>query len=190
MLNVVAAKIRESINETFKEAYVKESQEPSALRSSMDVIENSSLESVKVENETALNTNETVLGINETKVEQIEKNREDGANREEQAFEALKNEFPEEDGYKIEREQYLRDENGNIVKDPETGEARRMDFVVTKDGKVVKSIEVTSETAPKDAQIAKEERIRDAGGNFIKDRDTGQLVEIPKDVQTEVRRYP
>lgn len=183
MLNIVAAKIKESISETFKEAYVNESQEPSALRSSMDVIENSSLESVKVENEAELSTNET-------KVKQIEKNREDGANREDLAFEALKNEFPEEDGYKIEREQYLRDENGNIVKDPETGEARRLDFVVTKDGKVVKSIEVTSETAPKDAQVAKEERIRGAGGNFIRDRGTGQLVEIPEDVQTEVRRYP
>lgn len=190
MLNVVAAKIKEGINETFKEAYGKESQDPSALRSSMDVVENSSLESVRIENESALNTNETAPDINETKAEQLEKNREDGANREELAFEALKNEFPEEDGYKIEREQYLRDENGNIVKDPETGEARRVDFVVTKDGKVVKSVEVTSETAPKDAQIAKEERIRDAGGNFIKVRGTDQLVEIPKNVQTEVRRYP
>ncbi len=117
------------------------------------------------------------------------KNREDGANREELAHKELQREFPEVEGYKIEREQYLRDKDGNIVKDPETGEARRIDFTVSKDGQIVKSIEVTSETAPKDAQIAKEDRIRDAGGNFIKDRDTGQIVEIPKNNQTEVRRY-
>ena len=184
MLNAVASKTRESINEAFKEVYIKESKEQAPLQSSMKVIENSSLESLKAENELVLEN------INETRVGQLEKNREDGANREEQAFEILNKEFPGEDGYKIEREQYLRDEDGNIVKDPETGEARRVDFVVTKDGEVVKSIEVTSETAPKDAQIAKEERIRDAGGNFIKDRDTGQLVEIPKNIQTEVRRYP
>lgn len=105
------------------------------------------------------------------------------------AYKELQREFPEEEGYKIEREQYLRDQSGNIVKDPETGGARRIDFTVSKDGKIVKSIEVTSEIAPKDMQIAKEDRIRDAGGNFVKDRDTGQLIEIPKDVQTEVRRY-
>ena len=183
MLNSVASKAMENISEAFKEAYVKESKELSLLQSSMEVIENSSLESLKAENELVLES------INEARAGQLEKNREDGANREELALEILNKEFPEEDGYKIEREQYLRDEDGNIVKDPATGEARRVDFVVTKDGEVVKSIEVTSETAPKDAQIAKEERIRDAGGNFIKDRDTGQLVEIPKDVQTEVRRY-
>lgn len=183
MLNAVASKTMESISEAFKEAYIKESKELAPLQSSMEVIENSSLESLKAENELVLEN------INEARVGQLEKNREDGANREELALEILNKEFPEEDGYKIEREQYLRDEDGNIVKDSETGEARRVDFVVTKDGEVVKSIEVTSETAPKDAQIAKEERIRGAGGNFIKDRDTGQLVEIPKDVQTEVRRY-
>lgn len=183
MLNAVASKTREGISEAFNEAYIKESKELSPLQSSMEVIENSSLESLKAENELVQEN------INEARAEQLEKNREDGANREEQALESLNKEFPEEDGYKIEREQYLRDKDGNIVKDSETGEARRVDFVVIKDGKVVKSIEVTSETAPKDAQIAKEERIRDAGGNFIKDRDTGQLVEIPKDVQTEVRRY-
>ncbi len=32
---------------------------------------------------------------------------------------------------------YLRDKDGNIVRDPVTGEGRRIDFVVIKDGKVV-----------------------------------------------------
>jgi hypothetical protein len=83
----------------------------------------------------------------------------------------------------------LRDKDGNIVKDSETGEARRIDFTITKDGEVIKSVEVTSETAPKEVQVAKEDRIRNEGGNFIKDRDTGQLAEIPKENKTEVWRY-
>ena len=126
----------------------------------------------------------------EVRASQIEANREAGADREKLALEILKKEYPEDEGYTIEREQYLRDENGNIVKDPETNEARRIDFLVVKDGQVVKSIEVTSETAPKDAQMAKEERIREAGGNFIKNKETGLLIEIPSEVQTQVRRYP
>lgn len=187
MRNVVTSQIIEKISESFKEVYIKESKELlSPLQDSMKIIENSSLECLKIENELA---RKNIERVNETRVGQIEKNREDGANREELALEILNKECPEEDGYRVEREQYLRDKSGNIVKDPETGEARRVDFIIIKDGKVVKSIEVTSETAPKDAQIAKEGRIRDAGGNFIKSRDTGQLLEIPKDIQTEVRRY-
>ena len=70
-----------------------------------------------------------------------------------------------------------------------TGESRRkIDFEVIKDGEVVKSVEVTSETADKTAQLAKEERIRDAGGNYVVDRRTGELVRFAPDVQTEVVR--
>ncbi|MDR3503933.1 MAG: hypothetical protein P4L79_15285 [Legionella sp.] len=181
-LRAIATRGTESISEVFKETAIKSIKE-SPLQECMETIENSCLERLKAQNDL------TAENVRAEKIEQIEKNREDGANREELAYQELQKEFPEEEGYKIEREQYLRDENGNIVKDPETGEARRIDFVVFKDGKVVKTIEVTSETAPKDAQTAKEERIRDAGGNFIKDRDSGQLVEIPKDTITEVRRY-
>lgn len=127
---------------------------------------------------------------NPEKADQIAENRKDGANREEKAYEELKKEYPENEGYKIEREQYLRDKDGNIVRDSETGEARRIDFIVSKDGEVVKTVEVTSENAPKEAQMAKEERIKAAGGNYIKDRDTGELMEIKETTKTEVRRYP
>ena len=82
---------------------------------------------------------------------------------------------------------YLRDQDGNIVKDPETGEARRIDFVVTKNGKVVDSIEVTSKSADKTEQIAKEQRIRENGGNYIRDSE-GTLIEIPKNVNTRIER--
>ena len=156
------------------------------LEYSLGTIENQSLESLKIENKVLFANKE----VNETKSEQLEKNREDGKNREDAAHEELKKEYPESEGYKIEREQYLRDKDGNIVKDPVTGEARRIDFVVTKDGKVVKSVEVTSEKAPKEPQTEKEHRIREEGGNFIKDRDMGELIEFHKNVETEIRRYP
>ena len=115
------------------------------------------------------------------------KNKEDGLAREKEVQEELEKQYPPEQGYQIVSEVYLRDENGNIVKDPETGEARRIDFVVVKDGKVVDSIEVTSTTADKTAQTAKENRIRANGGNYIKDND-GNLVKIPSDVITRIER--
>jgi hypothetical protein len=181
-LTEIASKRVDSINEDLKETVIKNIRD-SPLRNSIETIESTSLESLKAQNE------QNAVNFNAEKTEQIGKNREDGASREELAYKELQQEFPENEGYKIEREQYLRDKDGNVVKDSITGEARRIDFTVSKDGKVVKTIEVTSETAPKAVQIAKEDRIRDAGGNFIKDRDTGILVAIPKDTQTEVRRY-
>jgi hypothetical protein len=115
------------------------------------------------------------------------KNKEDGLRRENEVEEDLKKQYPEEEGYTILSERVLYDKDGNIVKDPETGEARRIDFVVIKDGKVVDAIEVTSKTADKTDQVAKEQRIREAGGNYIKDSN-GNLVEIPPDVQTRIER--
>ncbi len=133
--------------------------------------------------------NEERLRNNEIKISQIMLNRENGDFREVKAFEEIKKEFLESEGYKYHQEMYLRDKEGNILKDIETGEARRVDIMVEKDGMIFKSYEITSESAPKEMQIAKEERIREAGGNFIKDRETGKLLEIPKDVKTEIRRY-
>ena len=81
----------------------------------------------------------------------------------------------------------MRDSEGKIVRDPETGEARRIDFVVVKDGKVVDSIEVTSETADKTGQTAKEERIREAGGSYIRTSD-GSLAKYPDNLHTTIER--
>lgn len=125
-----------------------------------------------------------------SEVSQIEANRECGAAREKAVAEELEREYPQEDGYTVESQRPLCDESGNIVKDPETGETRRIDFVVIKDGEVVKSIEVTSETADKTPQLAKEQRIRDAGGDYVIDRETGDLVRFAPDVKTEVERRP
>ncbi len=115
------------------------------------------------------------------------KNKQDGLRREKEVEEELKKQYPEEEGYEILSEVYLRDKDGKIVKDPITGEARRIDFVILKDGKVVASIEVTSKTADKTDQTAKENRIRENGGNYIKDSD-GNLIEIPNSIQTRIER--
>lgn len=115
------------------------------------------------------------------------KNKQDGLAREHEVEDELRKQYPEKDGYEIISEAYLRDKDGNIVNDPETGEARRIDFVVVKDGKIVDSVEVTSKTADKTAQSAKEVRIREAGGNYIKDS-SGNLIEIPSNVQTRIER--
>lgn len=114
-------------------------------------------------------------------------NKSDGIRRENDVRSELEKQYPEKDGYSIESEVYLRDKDGNIVRDQKTGEARRIDFVVVKDGKVVDSIEVTSKTASKTEQSAKEERIREQGGNYIKDK-SGNLVEIPQNIKTRIER--
>ena len=40
------------------------------------------------------------------------------------------------------------------------------------------AVEVTSKAASKDAQLAKEQRIRDAGGIYVKDPATGKLIPV------------
>lgn len=115
------------------------------------------------------------------------KNKLDGLAREKEVAGELENTYPSKAGYQIVPEAYLRDKEGNIVKDSVSSEARRVDFMVVKDGKVVESIEVTSKTADKTEQTAKEERIRGAGGNYIRDNE-GNLVEIPSAVHTRIER--
>lgn len=118
---------------------------------------------------------------------QIVENKRNGIKREEEVGTELKEKYPESEGYHVIREAYLRDKDGNIVKDLEANEARRIDFVAVKDGKVVESLEVTSQTAPKDEQCAKEARIRENKGNYIKLPD-GSLAEFPKDTITRIER--
>ncbi len=120
-------------------------------------------------------------------VKEAIKNKLDGLAREQEVAQELEKKYPPEKGYQIVSEAYLRDKDGNIVKDPVTGQARRIDFVVVKDGKVVDSIEVTSKTADKTGQCAKEDRIKDAGGNYIRDNN-GNLVPVPTTVRTRIER--
>lgn len=154
------------------------------LKDQCNFIKENSLDELK-------NLNKSIENVNQNEASEIDnspiKNKIEGCRREGEVLDELKDLYPEEEGYKIEQEVYLRDENGKVVRDAETGEARRVDFVVTKDGKVVKSIEVTSKTASKEVQTAKENRIRESGGNYIKDSN-GNLVEIPKNIKTEIWR--
>jgi hypothetical protein len=114
------------------------------------------------------------------------KNKMDGLARENEVRGELEEQYPSPP-HTIISEAYLRDKDGNIVKDPKTGEARRIDFVVVKDGKVIDSIEVTSKTADKTEQSSKEQRIRARGGNYIKMPD-GSLAEIPEGITTHIER--
>ncbi|WP_205836537.1 RHS repeat domain-containing protein [Iodobacter violaceini] len=88
---------------------------------------------------------------------------------------------------KIQSECYLRDKNGKSVKDPITGERRRVDTAVIENGKA-KTYEVTSTSADKQEQLAKEGRIMGNGGNYIRDRSTGEL--IPTSGLSEIVRLP
>ncbi|WP_077033342.1 RHS repeat-associated core domain-containing protein [Pelomonas sp. KK5] len=68
-------------------------------------------------------------------------------------------------------ERYLRDSKGNVVQDKGAsgdGTARRPDFHVRLADGQWHPVEVTSRTAPKTEQLAKELRIRSAGGIFIR----------------------
>jgi hypothetical protein len=114
-------------------------------------------------------------------------NKIDGLQREADVQADLEKKYPKKQGNDIVSEAYLRNSDGNIVKDPDTGKARRIDFVALKDGKVVDLIEVTSKTANKTEQTAKENRIRDNGGNYIRNN-TGNLVKIPDTVRTRIER--
>lgn len=114
------------------------------------------------------------------------KNRRDGLKREAQTEAELKQQYPDAS---VQREQYLRTSDGKIAKDPLTGEGRRVDHVVVEDGQVVDSVETTSMTSDKADQIAKENRIRAAGGTYIRDRDTGDLLDM-SNVPTRLERKP
>jgi hypothetical protein len=114
-------------------------------------------------------------------------NKIEGLRRENYVASQLNKQYPENKGYKVLSEVYLRDKNGTIVKDPVTNEGRRVDFMVTRNGSVVNSIEVTSQTAPKDMQLAKEMRIREIGGNFVRNNE-GDLIQLPTKLETIVER--
>lgn len=123
----------------------------------------------------------------EKKLANVVQNKLDGCRRENEVAQDLEKQYPEKDGYQILRERVLCDKDGNPVIDEQTGQKRRVDFVVIKDGKVADMVEVTSKTAPKRDQLAKEYRIRDNGGNYIKDYN-GNICRIPSNVETKVER--
>lgn len=106
--------------------------------------------------------------------QQLDQNRADGTRRQEQYRQEMADIHGEEN---VLTERFLRDANGDVVRDPVTGEGRRLDCVVV-NGQCGYAAEVTSPTADKGAQIAKEENIRDAGGVYVQNPRTGELVEV------------
>jgi hypothetical protein len=126
------------------------------LLEQMGTIRHSSWEAVAARNEASVK-----------EIPQIVKNNSDGAARENAVKTELLRDYPAAQGYKVESQLYLRNQDGTIALDPSTQEGRRLDSVVIKDGQVIRSIEVTSEAAPKALQSAKEDRIREAGGNYV-----------------------
>ena len=115
------------------------------------------------------------------------KNKLDGLAREKEVAEELDRKYPPEEGYQIVPQVYLRSREGDIIKDPVTGEARRVDFMGFKNGNVVYTKELTKNTAGKTGPKAKEKPIRDSGGNIKPDND-GNLAEIPSTVRTRIER--
>nr|WP_319527521.1 RHS repeat-associated core domain-containing protein [Pseudomonas laurentiana] len=102
------------------------------------------------------------------------KNAIEGERRHKLLNEQLRAKHPEAT---IQCECYLRDANGKSVRDPDTGERRRIDTAVIENGEA-KTYEVTSMTANKDSQMAKEFRVFDAGGTHIRDRGSNGLIPV------------
>ncbi len=98
-----------------------------------------------------------------------------GKAREEVALAQLQEMYP---GAQILRERMLRNADGSKAIDFGSGQGRRLDFVVVKDGKVLDVVEVTSQTANKRMQLAKEARIREDGGTFIRPGTGQPLVDV------------
>jgi hypothetical protein len=94
-----------------------------------------------------------------------------GLRREAAAQRILAERYPSE---RIQSEAYLLNRNGRRAVDPKTRTGRRIDFVLFNDGNVARRLEVTSQTADKTAQLAKESRILTLRRNGV--RRTGPLL--------------
>ena len=194
-----AEKVAKEVAEAGAEKAVKEAAEAGAEKAAKEVVEAGTEKAVKevteagtekavketVEAGTEKATKELTEAGTEKGAKEIDegvkciKNKQDGLEREKEVFEKLISKFGEEN---VLKEQYLRNKAGEIIKDPVTGTARRIDFIVTKGKEVIRSIEVTSLTADKAAQTGKELRILkqaiDDGGVFIKNMKTGEMYEF------------
>jgi len=98
-----------------------------------------------------------------------------GQRRQQQVHQELEKLYP---GASVQDELFLRDKDGNIAVNPKTGKSRRLDHVVIENGQVLDVVETTSLTAEKKNQINHEIKVREGGGEFIRDRRTGELLEV------------
>jgi len=110
-------------------------------------------------------------------LESVNENRIAGTRREVQVHQELVAQYP---NASVQDQHTLLDVNGNKAIDPDTKSGRRLDHVVIQDGKVIDVVETTSQTAEKDKQLAHEERVRANHGVYIRDKETGKLLVVPK----------
>lgn len=182
-----AEKAAKEVAEAGAEKATKEVAEAGAEKAAKEVVEEGAEKATKEVAETGAET--AVKEVDEISL--IHKNKLDGTAREETVLNNLDSYYGKEN---VLREQLLRDASGRPIKDLETNTARRIDFIVIQNDKIIRSIEVTSQTADKTAQIAKESRILEeaakSGGAFIKNVETGKLIEFPIGLGTEIRRLP
>jgi hypothetical protein len=125
------------------------------------------------------------LKVNTIVLSNAVQNKKDGIRREEEELASLQEQYPDA---QIWRERYLRDANGKIVRDPLSNTGRRIDYAVFQSGDVQRLVEVTSITADKAGQTAKEETIRALGGTYIKAPGRKGLLYSVQDVITELSR--
>jgi RHS repeat-associated protein len=105
----------------------------------------------------------------------MERNAATGARRAAEGRAQIRADNP---GRRTQSESTLRTSDGRKAIDPVTGKGRRVDEVVF-DGKGgAKSHEITGPNVDKTAQAAKEQRILDNGGTYVRDRQTGDLCKI------------
>ncbi len=105
---------------------------------------------------------------------QMADNAAEGRRREGEVAAQLRRENPDAH---VQNQSMLRDRGGQIVRDPQTGTGRRIDHAVIR-GNRARPVETTSMTAQKRDQVAHERRVRDAGGQYIRDRRSGQLCGV------------
>ncbi len=113
-----------------------------------------------------------------------EQNAKEGADREKLVHDSLSRYLKDTS---VQNARYLRTADGKIAIDPLTGQGRRIDHAVIKDGVVRYLVETTSKTADKAAQLDKEERIRAIGGTFIRDKFTRELLDV-SNIRTRLSR--
>lgn len=152
-----------------------------------DILAPASVYSAAKEATRAIQNEIVEVEFNNSKAQTVIINKQNGLRREHEYKLLLENECPPNDGYEILSEKYLRNSKGEIIRDIKTKEGRRIDYIVVKDKKVVRSIEVTSPTADKTTQIQKELRIRASQKCYIKNSE-GKLIEVPQWLETEIQR--
>lgn len=106
----------------------------------------------------------------------VTKNHQEGLRRQDEVAQELAAENP---GKVVQGERLLRDETGKKVVDPVTGQGRRVDHaVIDRDKGTARTYETTGNAVDKTVQLEKEQRVRDAGGRYIRDKETRKMVEV------------